>query len=132
MLGGWKELTITFYKNLIPELLGHVRKRKRSYFGHLCRAHGCQITKTIVEGYVVGRTSKTLKDTQTVRLHGLHQSVDLNNNITVRTSCRRPQSLEGNRQSSDAGQQSKMICRNEKDTVHTFFHPLLHFLRVLF
>ena len=37
----------------LRELLGHVRKRKRSYFGHLCRAHGCQITKTVVEGYVV-------------------------------------------------------------------------------
>ena len=37
------------------ELLGHVRKRKLSYFGHLCRDHGCQITKTVVEGYVEGR-----------------------------------------------------------------------------
>ena len=33
------------------ELLGHVCKRKLSYFGHLCRDHGCQITKTAVEGY---------------------------------------------------------------------------------
>ena len=32
------------------ELLGHVRKRKLSYFGHFCRDHGCQITKTVVEG----------------------------------------------------------------------------------
>ena len=31
------------------ELLGHVRKQKISYFGHLCRDHGCQITKTVVE-----------------------------------------------------------------------------------
>ena len=37
------------------ELLGHVRKRKLSYFGHLCRDNGCQITKTVVEGYVEGR-----------------------------------------------------------------------------
>ena len=37
------------------ELHGHVRKRKLSYFGHLCRDHGCQITKTVVEGYVDGR-----------------------------------------------------------------------------
>ena len=37
------------------ELLGHVRKRKLSYFGHICRDHGCQITKTIVEGNVEGR-----------------------------------------------------------------------------
>ena len=37
------------------ELLGHVRKRKLSYFGHLCRDHGCHITKTVVEGYVEGR-----------------------------------------------------------------------------
>ena len=34
--------------------------------------------------------------------HGQHQAVDTNNNITVRTGCRRPQSLEGNR--SRAGQ----------------------------
>ena len=51
-----KELTIAFYKNLIKrELLGHVRKRKLSYFGHLCIDHGCQITKTVVEGYAEGR-----------------------------------------------------------------------------
>ena len=38
------------------ELIGHVRKRKLSCFGHLlCRDHGCQITKTVVEGYVDGR-----------------------------------------------------------------------------
>ena len=36
-------------------LLGHVRKRKVSYIGHLCRDHGCQITKTVVEGYVEGK-----------------------------------------------------------------------------
>ena len=42
-------------------VLGHVRKRKRSYFGHICRAHGCQITKTVVEGFVSGRTSKMRK-----------------------------------------------------------------------
>ena len=35
------------------ELLGHVRKL--SYFGHLCRDHGYQIMKTVVEGYVEGR-----------------------------------------------------------------------------
>ena len=27
---------------------------KLSYFGDLCRDHGCQITKTVVEGYVDG------------------------------------------------------------------------------
>ena len=37
------------------ELLGHVRKRKLTYYGHLCRDHGCQLTKTVVEGYVEGR-----------------------------------------------------------------------------
>ena len=37
------------------ELFGHVRKRKLSYFGHLCSDHGCRITKTVVEGYVEGR-----------------------------------------------------------------------------
>ena len=67
---------------------------------------------------MVGRTSKTREATQAVGLHGQHRAVDKNNNITVRrpTGCRRPQPLEGNRQSSDAGQQSNMICRNEEDT----------------
>ena len=37
------------------ELLGHVRKCKLSYFGHLCRYHGCQIAKTVVEEYVEER-----------------------------------------------------------------------------
>ena len=37
------------------ELLGHVPKRKLSYFGHLCRDHGRHITKSEVEGYVEGR-----------------------------------------------------------------------------
>ena len=55
-----------------------------------------------------------------------------NNNITVCTSCRRQQSLEGNRQSSDDGQLSNMICRNEEDAAHTFFQTLLYFLAVLF
>ena len=75
---------------------------------------------------MVGRTSNTREATETVGLHGQHQAMDKNNNITVRTGCRRPQSLERNRQSSYAGQQSNIICRN------TFFHPLLHFLAVLF
>ena len=30
-------------------------KRKLTYYGHLCRDHGCQKTKTVVEGYVEGR-----------------------------------------------------------------------------
>ena len=64
----------------------------------------------------MGRTSKTREATKTVGLHGQHQAVDKNNNITVCACCRRPQSLEGIRQSSDAGQQSNMICRNEEDT----------------
>ena len=37
------------------ELLGHVRKRNRLYFEHLCRDHGCQITRTVVEWYVERR-----------------------------------------------------------------------------
>ena len=42
-------------------------------------------------------------------VHGQHQAVDKNDNITVRTGCRRPQSLEGNRQSSvsDGGQEEE-------------------------
>ena len=31
------------------ELLGHVRKRKLSYFGHLCTDRGSQITNTVIE-----------------------------------------------------------------------------------
>ena len=79
---------------------------------------------------MVGRTSKTREGTQTVGLHGQHQSLD--KNITVRMSCRRQQSLEGNRLSSDDGQLSNMICRNEKDAAHTFFQTLLYFLAVFF
>ena len=72
---------------------------------------------------MVGMTSKTREATQTVGLHGQHQAVDKNNNITVRTGCRRPQLLEGNRQSSDTGQQSNIICRNEEDTAHRALSP---------
>ena len=46
---GWIERTddsILQELDIICESPGHVRKRKRSYFGHLCRARGCQITKT--------------------------------------------------------------------------------------
>ena len=55
VLAGWKnELTIVSQELEIKrELLGHVRKL--TYYGHLCRDHGCQITKTVVEGYVEGR-----------------------------------------------------------------------------
>ena len=54
------------------ELLGHVRKRKLSYFGHLCRDHGCQITKTVVEGYVEGmrRRGRPLNNTSTTSNSG--------------------------------------------------------------
>ena len=37
------------------ELHGHFRKRKVSYFRHICRGHGCQITTTVVEEYAEGR-----------------------------------------------------------------------------
>ena len=40
--------------------------------------------------------------------------VDTINNITVRTGCRRSQSLETSRQSSDGGQRSHMICQKKK------------------
>ena len=49
-------ITVIYIKR---ELLGHVRKRKLSYFGHLCRDHGFQITKTAVEGYVEGTKAKS-------------------------------------------------------------------------
>ena len=54
------------------------------------------------------------KATETVRpVHGQHQAVEKNDNITVHTGCRRPQSLERNCQSSDGGQRSNMIGRKE-------------------
>ena len=56
---GWKEKRtdncILLELDIKRELPGNVRKRKLSYFGHLCRDHSCQITKTVVEGYVEGR-----------------------------------------------------------------------------
>ena len=93
------------------ELLGHVRKRKLSYFGHLCREHGCQITKTIVEGYMEGRRRRGRPQKQYYRQH---QTVDTINDVTVRTGCRSSQPLEKTRQSSDGGQH--MICQKEEDS----------------
>ena len=81
------------------ELLGHVRKRKLTYYGHLCRDHGCQLTKTVVEGYVEGRRRRGRPET----IHRQHQTVDTINDITVCTGCRRSQPLETARQSSDGG-----------------------------
>ena len=75
--------------------------------------HGCQITKTVVEGYIRGRKAKTREAMKTI--HRQHQTVDTINNITVRMGCRRPQPLETTRQSSDGGQRSHMICRKEED-----------------
>ena len=78
------------------ELLGHVRKRNLSYFGHLCRDHGCQITKTVVEGSVKGR-----------RIRGRPRKQYKNNikpltQLTINVG--RSQPLETTRQSSDGGQ----------------------------
>ena len=58
----------------------------------------------------------------TETVHRQHQAVDKNYNITVRTGCRRPKSLERSRQSSDGGQRSNMICRKEEvsNTKQTF------------
>ena len=70
---------------------------------------GCQIAKTVVEEYVEGRQ----RAMETMR--GQHQTVDKNDIITGHTGCRKPQSLEGNRQPSDDGQRSIMICRKEED-----------------
>ena len=44
------------------ELLGHVRKRKLTYYGHLCRDHGCQITKTVEGRRRRGRPRKQYID----------------------------------------------------------------------
>ena len=46
------------------ELIGHVLKRKLSYFGQLGSDHGCQLTKTVVEGYVEGRRRRGRPRTQ--------------------------------------------------------------------
>lgn len=37
------------------ELLAFIRKRKLSYFGHMCRPSGCQITKATFQGKVNGK-----------------------------------------------------------------------------
>ena len=91
------------------ELLGHVRKRKLSYFGHLCRDHGCQMTKTVVDGYVAGRRRRGRP-----RKQYIDSIKQWTHNITVRTGCRRPQPMETTRQSSDGGRRSHMICRKEE------------------
>ena len=95
------------------ELLGHVRKRKLSYFGHLCRDHSCQITKTEVEVSGDGRRIRGRPRKQYI--DNIKQWTQLQcNNITVRTGGRRSQPLETTRQSSDGDQRSHMICRKEK------------------
>ena len=48
---------------------------------------------------------------------------NINQWIQITLSYRRPQPLEGNRQSIDTGQQSNMICRNEEDTAHRALSP---------
>ena len=48
---------------------------------------------------------------------------NINQWIQITIPYRRPQPLEGNRQSSDTGQQSYMICRNEEDTAHRVLSP---------
>ena len=73
---------------------------------------------------MVGRTSKTREATQTVGLHGQHLAVD---KITISQCVRAAEDRSRWKeisQSSDGGQQSNMICRNEEDTAYTFFHPL--------
>ena len=97
------------------ELLGHVRKRKLTYYGHLCRDHGCQITKTAVEGYVERRRRRGRPRKQYNRQH---QTVDTSNDITVRTGCRRSQPLETARRSSDGGRRLYVICRKEEEVQH--------------
>ena len=42
--------SIPYELGIKHELLGHVRKRKLSYYGPLCGDHGSQITKTVVDG----------------------------------------------------------------------------------
>ena len=79
------------------------------YFGHLCRDHGCQITKTktVVEGYVEGRQRRGRPRKQyTVKIKKWPQ---LTTSQCVR-AAERPQPL----QSSDGGQRSHMICLKEE------------------
>ena len=69
MLDEKKEKIIQQELDMKRELLGHVRKRKLYYFGHLCRYHGCQITKTVVEGHVERRRRRGRP-----RKHYIHHS----------------------------------------------------------
>ena len=88
------------------ELLGHVRKRKLSYFGTPLQRSRLPDNENSSRR-VRGRKAKAREATETV--HRQHQAVD-KNDITLRTGCRRSQSLETTRQSSDGGQRSHMIC----------------------
>ena len=66
----------------------------------------------------------TWKEGEDAEDHGdsadnIKQWTDPHYNIRVRTGCRRSQSLEGNRKSSDGGRRSNMVCRKEEmDTQH--------------
>ena len=44
------DVSILEQLNTKRELLAHVRKRKLTYFGHLHREGGCQLTRTVVQG----------------------------------------------------------------------------------
>ena len=94
------------------DLLGHVRKRKLSYFGYLCRDNGCQITKTVVEGNVRGR-----RRSGRPRKHyidNIKQCTQLSTPHCVRAAEDRSRWRKKTRQSSDGAQRSHMICRKEE------------------
>ena len=78
------------------ELLGHVRKRKLSYYEHPCRDRSCQITKTVVEGYVEGRRRRGRSRKQYM------DNIKQWTKMTIITGCR-PDSVYGLPKTTVAG-----------------------------
>ena len=91
------------------ELLGHVRKL--SYFGHLCRDHGCQITKTVVEGYVEGRRRRGRPRKQYI--DNIKQWTQLATSQCVRAAEDRSRWKQLVSQAMVADDHTYVICRKE-------------------
>ena len=95
------------------ELLGHVRQRKLTYYGHLCRDHGCQITKTVVEGYVEGRRRRGRPRKQYI--DNIKQWTQLTTSQCVRAAEDRSRWKQLVSQAMVADDYKYVICRKEEE-----------------
>ena len=92
------------------ELLGHVRKCKLSYFGHLCRYHGCQIAKTVVEEYVEERRRCIRPQKQCM------DNIKMWTKWQYHIACGLSKTVRSRWRElvSDGGQRSNIFCRKEE------------------